>query len=179
MVDSGLISSGAQCDMKFKMKYSGRVIGVTIFWIVAVVAFLAYMYYFSGGSFLPAWLTVLTVSVMLFVLLSIPTFVSLTPFAIEIHCMVDLTQIKYFEIKRFAALEKRQMSWCLPLFCMPGVFGYYGYFIDLKSFRIIQVYARSWNNFVMIEDKASRRYIISVEDRDAFVAQLNKTISHE
>lgn len=169
-----VVSLGAQFDMKFKLRYDTLSRSMTAIFLTIIVAIVVYVYYNSGGSYLPAWITTLTVSIVLLSILSIPRLLILTPFSVEIHCLLEVTRISYDDIRSVKALDNKQMRWCFPFFGIFGIFGYYGYYIDLKHFRTFKIYARRWSNFVMIEDNFDHTYVVSLDDRDTFIEELDK-----
>lgn len=142
---------------------------ITSIFFVLLALGLTIAFYTSGGSYFPAWLSTLVVAIGLLGVLSIPRHVSLTPFSIEVRCVVEITRVAYPDIERVKILDPSAMRWTFPFFCAFGFFGYYGYFIDLRQFRTMRVYARRWSNFVLIEDRRGRRLIVSVEDPLALV----------
>lgn len=160
--------------MKFPMRYDKRSRYVTVIFGLLLISFLTLVFYTSGGSYFPAWLTTLAVSIMLLAVLSIPRMLILTSFSIEVHCLLEVTRISYKDIVRVKVLDSSQMKWCIPFFGVFGIFGYYGYFIDLKRFRTLKIYARRWSNFVMIEDRFQNVYVVSLDNRDEFIAQIDK-----
>lgn len=161
-------------EMKFQMKYDKRSRYVTVSFLLVVAILLGFAFYTSGGSYFPAWLTTLALSIMVLGMLSIPKKLVLTPFSLEVHCLMEITRIAYGDIVRVKLLEKGQMRWCVPFFGVYGVFGYYGYYLDLRRFRTVKVYGRRWSNFVMIEDRFHNLYVLAVEDCDELVKRLDK-----
>lgn len=158
--------------MKFSMKYDWRARLTTIFFVLLVVAVLSYAFYFSGGSYFPAWITVLVISVALLSTLSVPRYVLLTPFSIEVHCLVEVTRIEYKDIKSVCPLSRRDMRFLIPIFGIPGIFGYYGYFFNFRRMKIIKVYTRKWDDFVLIENSSGQQTIVGVPERETFLAEL-------
>lgn len=151
------------------MRTDKRCRWITSIFFTFLVAGLALAYYTSGGSYFPAWLSTLVVSISLLGVLSIPRRVLLTPFSIEVHCLVEVTRVAFPDIERVKLLEEREMRWVIPFFGIFGLFGYYGHFLDLKKMRTMRLYARRWSNFVLIEDRYGRRLVVAVEDPLALV----------
>lgn len=160
--------------MKIDMKYDKRSRYVTVSFLLIVALFLAFAFYTSGGSYFPAWLTTLALSIMVLGMLSIPKRLLLTPFSLEIHCLMEITRIAYGDIVRVKVLDQGEMRWCVPFFGVYGVFGYYGYYLDLRRFRTMKVYGRRWSNFVMIEDRFHNLFVVSVENSDELIEYLDK-----
>lgn len=159
--------------MKYQMKYDKQSRWITSIFGVLLLLCLAFIYYTSGGSYFPAWLTTLVVSIALLGVLSIPRHVDITSISVEIHCILELTRIPLYQIDRVKILDKSDMKWCFPFFGVFGIFGYYGYFFDLKRFRTFKMYSRRWSNFVLIEDIYENRVIVGVDDPLDFIAHID------
>ncbi|MEF9949668.1 MAG: PH domain-containing protein [Mucinivorans sp.] len=164
--------------MKFNLRYDKLARYLTVIFIAIIVAIITFVFYTSGGSYFPAWLTTLTVSIALLSILSIPLSLVLSPYSIEIYCLLEVTRIAYHDIASIKELTGKQMRWCIPILGIFGIFGYYGYFIDLSRFRLIKIYTRRWSNFVMIETKNHRRIVVGLDDREEFLTQLKHMRKH-
>jgi len=140
------------------------------------LAGLAYLYSNSGASYLPAWVTVIILALLMLAALSIPRFINISANTIEIHCLMELTTIPLDEIISIRRMEQKEMKWSapIPLLGIYGIFGYYGYYINLKQFKIFKVYCRQWNNFIMIENIYEDNFVISADDPDLFIEEVQK-----
>ena len=147
---------------------------ITTISLVLITAGLAYLYLNSGGSYLPAWMTVLILALLVFASLSIPRYMIISPTAVEIHCVVELTTTPYEDIISVRLMEQKEMKWAVPvpLLGIYGFFGYYGYFINLRRGRIFKVYSRKWNNFVMIENIYEDLIVVSADDPEKFISEV-------
>lgn len=166
--------------VKYKMRYSKLMLTMSVVLILAIIAVLVYFYIVSGGSFFPAWLTILGISIGLLVLLSIPRYVILSPQSIEIHCVLELTTIRYDDIVKIRTLTNDEMRFSVPFCGIFGLFGYYGYYINLKKMRTFRLYSRKWDNFVMVHDKFDNCFVFGVENSDELVKRvqsMNTTIN--
>ena len=154
---------------RFSMHTDKRARWTTSVFFVLLAAGLALVFYTSGGSYLPAWVSTLVASIALLGVLSIPRHALVTPFSVEVHCLVEVTRVAFSDIERVKLLENREMRWTVPFFGVYGLFGYYGYFLDLRKMRTVRVYGRRWSNFVLVEDRFARRLVVSVDDPQALV----------
>lgn len=162
--------------MKYKSRFDRRSKWITTIAALIVLAFGVWIYLRSESTFLPAWITVLLLAIVLLLAMSIPRFVEITHSSIEIHCVVELTNIPLDEIKQVTQLSDQQMKWCIPLGGVYGIFGYYGYYLDLKEWDTFKLYAREWKNFVAIENIYEQTIVVSVSDPEAFMQNL-KTLT--
>lgn len=160
------------------MKYDRLTICLTVAILLLFIAALTYFYTISGGSFLPAWLTILGLSVGLFVILSVPKYVIVSPQSVEIHCAMELTQIKLTNIERVKLISKKEMRYTIPIFGIMGFFGYFGYYINLRKMQIFKLYARKRANFVLIEDCCKKRHIFSIENPEEFIKLIDSKIKY-
>lgn len=158
------------------MRYDRLTTYLSMAILLLFVATLTYFYIVSGGSFLPAWLTILGLSVGLFIAMSIPKYVIVSPQSVEIHCVMELTQIKLANIERIKLLSKKEMRYSVPLCGIVGLFGYFGYYVDLRKMRIFKIYARKWDNFVLIDDCFNNRHIFSIENPEEFIKLIDSKI---
>lgn len=152
-----------------KVKFDKRSKWFTVIITVIVLAIGTWIYLRSGGSFLPAWITVLGSAILLLMIMSIPKGVRLTNKSIEIHCLVELTSIDFDDIVSIKILERRDLNPCLPLFGVFGFFGYYGVYYSFSLKDTFRMYCKRWKNQVLIERNDERFFVISVDDPAEFV----------
>lgn len=138
---------------------------------VVSISALVYLAFTSTGSYLPGWFALVVVAFLALASLSIPRFLVLTARSVELHCLVKLEVMPRREIKRVKIVTDHQMRWVVPVPFMGtyGVFGYYGYYIDIRGRKLVKVYARGWNNFVLIEDIYEEVMIVGTRDSQEFV----------
>jgi len=105
-------------------------------------------------------------------ILSVPRYILVGEGAVEIHCVLELTTIRYEDLVSVRRVRRSEMKYCFPLFGSYGFFGYYGYYYNLRYWDMVRVYAGSWSRFVEIEDIYEQKYIISCTDPDAFIADV-------
>lgn len=168
-------STDKQTDSKkFRFRLDRRAKIITSLALLLLAAGVAYLVYESSGSYLPAWFLTLAVALILLAVLSIPRFVLVSPHSVEIHCTMELVKIPIRDIKSIRAVEKSEMRFCFPLWGVYGIFGYYGYYFNLKKKKGAKMYASKWKNFVLIEDIYEDFYVISSDDPQEFIAQIDK-----
>ncbi|GHV01763.1 hypothetical protein FACS1894159_10010 [Bacteroidia bacterium] len=141
--------------------------------VVTVTALLSLLAgYYSHGGYFMAWVLSLVAGVAGLYALSIPRYIEIGQEAIEIHCVLELTTIRYEDLVSIRKLQPSDMRYCFPLLGSYGFFGYYGYYYNLLYWDVVKVYAGCWNNFVELEDIYEQRYIVSCDDPDAMIADL-------
>jgi hypothetical protein len=55
-----------------------------------------------------------------------------------------------------------------------GLFGYYGYYLNLRTLDWVRVYASQWSNLVMIVDNCEQHYLVSTDDPDCLIAAIER-----
>lgn len=136
---------------------------------VLVVAVTAGFFVVAGTAYLPAWFLTFAAALILLYILSIPRFVRVTRDAFEIHCIVELTTIHMTDIKAVRRVWVEDMRAVWPLLGSYGFGGYFGYYLDFKSWEIVKIYAREWGNFVLVEDIYEDKYIVSCDHPDELI----------
>lgn len=161
---------------RYKMKMDKRVKWITSITMVVLIGFFVYFYMTSGGSYLPGWFTLLIMALIALLGLSIPKFINITHNSLEIHCIMELTQIPKENIKSIEIIAKSEMDWCIPVPFLGiwGVFGYYGYYFDFKNFKLFRLFAKQWSNFVKIEDIYEEVTVIAMPDPERLIEQIKK-----
>lgn len=153
-----------------KSRYS---VYVTVIVSLIVVAFYFLFIAGSSGSYLVAWYLSLSLAVLALLIMSMPRFIKITNESIEIHCVVDLTLIPFTEIESIEKVSFRSSFRFFPLIASLGFLGFFGYYLDLKHFRLVRVYATSMRRLVMIATKRPRHYLVSVENPDEFIEMIS------
>lgn len=159
-----------------RLKFDRRVKIMTVIFSLIIIAIGTWVYIRSGGSFLPAWITILGAATLLLTIMSIPKGVVVTPNSVEIHCLVEMTSIKFGDITSVKILEKRSLNPCLPILGIFGFFGYFGFYYSFRLKRVFKIYTRSWRNMVLIERGHGRTFVISVENPNEFVRKISEHI---
>ncbi|MCC8089502.1 MAG: PH domain-containing protein [Rikenellaceae bacterium] len=159
-------------DFKYRLNRKSKRLTV-IFLLVSFVLILLCNYY-SFSGFLPAWVISLLVTTAALYILSIPKYVRVTDSTLEIHCMIELTNIPLQNIKNIRQIDKKDMKYTAPLLGSYGFFGFYGYFYDFSKMSFVKMYASAWENFIMIEDIYEDTYIINCSEPAELVKLVEK-----
>lgn len=159
--------------MRFRQRFDYISIFLTILITAIALAFGTGIFLTSTSSFMPAWITLLLTGVILLVVTSIPRSVEITPDALEIHCIVELT---YIPLDKIISAKQVKFKSILPFQVLGvfGFFGYYGYFLSLKNLKLFRVYARSWRNLVQIETTDHKHYLLSIPKIQEFLTMLEE-----
>lgn len=110
--------------------------------------------------------------------MSIPRRVVVGDTALEIRCIVEITHIKYADLRSIRRILPETMKKKFVFFGSYGFFGYYGYYIDGKSWETLKLYCKQWDNFIEITDAYEKRYIISSPAPDDLVAAVTRAIRY-
>lgn len=161
-------------DHKFRFRLDRRAQWLTITALAVIATGVGGLFYVSGGSYLPAWFSTVVVASLLLAALSIPRFMRVSPHSVEVHCLLELVKIPIREIRYVRFIEPGQMRFCLPIWGIYGIGGYYGYFFNLRERRICRVYASQWRNFVRIETVDGGQYVVSCDDPATFVERIEQ-----
>lgn len=161
---------------KFKQKYDRRAVWISIIAFLVGMAVIMYIAFTSGGSYLPGWIGMVLVAMLALMSLSVPRYLLVTRDAIEIHCLVKFEQIHFNAIKSIKAVNKKHARWLwpIPMIGSFAVLGYYGYYIDLYNRKVVKLYAKAYNNLVIVEDIYEDIYILGVPDADKFIDVFEK-----
>ncbi len=157
----------------YKYRFDRR----TLYWTLAHLVVFTLMgvglYYLYEGGYFSAWFTSFIVAAVALMALSIPRKIIVKDDSVEIRCLLDITEIQRADIRAVRPItDPQRMKWMIPLFGACGFFGYYGYFLDLRRFERVRIYASVWRNFVEIEDHYDERIIVSCPDVERLVAEL-------
>ena len=160
--------------MRYKYILDERCKRLTIIFAVIIVGLGLVAYFFSPGNYLSAWYIAFALAILALLVLSIPRFIKIDGNSLEIHCIVELTQIKMEDIKSVRKIDRGRMKYCFPLLGSYGFFGYYGYYFNLSEMNLVKVYASKWDDFVMIEDIYDNIYIVNCDRSDELVRLVNR-----
>ncbi len=163
-----------QTDSKFRFRLDRRARWVSVIALAAIAAGVGALFYVSGGSYLPAWFATVVTASLLLAALSIPRFMRVSPHSVEVHCVMELVKIPIPEIRHIRFVEPRQMRFCLPIWGIYGVGGYYGYYVNLRERRVFRLCASQWRNFVQIDTATKGSYVISCDDPARFVELIER-----
>ena len=158
------------CGMDSRSRY------ITSAVVLLAALGVAAMYFLSAGDYLPAWSLFFMLTLGTLCGLSIPRFVRVGESAVEIHCIVEITELPYDMIRSVRIRSGR--SRVVPLLASFGFFGYFGFYLDLDNWDIVRVYGGSMRSLVEIEDIFERRYAVGVSDPQAFVEALGRHVEY-
>lgn len=161
-------------DHKFRFRLDKRAKWYTAIALLIIASGVGWLFYTSGGSYLPAWFATVVVALLLLAALSIPRFMRVSPHSVEIHCAMELIKIPIRDIRHIRFIERRQMRFSFPIWGIYGIGGYYGYYFSLPERKIFRLCATQWHNLILIEDIYEDTYIVSCDDPATFVAAVEQ-----
>ena len=144
---------------------------------VLFAAIIAALLILVDGGYILAWFISIVIAVVALMALSIPRRIILSEDGVEICCISDYTHIPYKEIASIRAVSEEEMKFIMPIFAASGFFGYYGSFIDFKSWDFVKIYASKWSNFVEITDIYEDKYYISCDKGDVLIRRVKSCAS--
>lgn len=169
-------------EYRYKTDHKTRYLtAIHLFVFVAIAAALCIL---VDGSYILAWFISIVIAVIALMALSIPRRIILSDEGVEICCISDYTHIPYKEIASIRKVSADDMKFVMPIFAASGFFGYYGSFIDFKSWDFVKIYASKWKNFVEITDIYEDKYYISCDKGEELIRRVEgcaslKTDSNE
>ena len=140
------------------------------FMVFAVIA--AALCLLVDGGYILAWFISIVIAVIALMALSIPRRILLSDDGIEKCCISDYTHIAYKEVAAIRAVTDEEMRYIMPIFAASGFFGYYGSFIDFKSWDFVKIYASKWCNFIEITDIYEDKYYISCDQSEELIGRV-------
>ncbi len=158
----------------FKYK-NGR---YTLYWtavyiVVIILLVVALMLLYEGG-YVSAWFGSFIVALLALMLMSVPRKIVIAENSMQIRCLLDITEISLADIASVRAVSRKEMGWKFPLFGSVGFFGYFGHYLDFKKFRLVEIYATEWGNFVEIQTIYEDTYYVSCNERDKLITLLQE-----
>lgn len=154
-------------------KMDRRARRLTAVWLfVAVAILLAVTLLWGEGGYITAWAVSFASAVMLLYIMSVPRKIIVGDTALEIRCTVEITRIKYSELRSVRRIPPEAMHGRWVMLGSYGLFGYYGYYIDWRNWEPIKLYCKQWDNFIEITDVWEQRYIISSPAPDDVVSAI-------
>ncbi len=159
---------------KFKYRLDKR--ARTITWSIAggVALVAGALWLFAPGEYLSAWFVSTAMAIVLLCFLSSPRSIRVTDKAVEIRCTIEITHITYNRLRSVRRVERSGLRPFVPLFASPGFLGWFGYWLDVRSWDMVKVYVTSWDRLVLIEDIYEQRYLVNVGDPDKLVESIEQ-----
>ncbi len=156
----------------FKYTFGRRIrwasIGVLVLIVVAVLA----LYQLYDGGYISAWFLSLTVAIVALCVLSIPRQIRVDDASVEIHCILEMTEIELIDVVSVEHVERQHIKWLVPTLASYGLFGYYGYYFNLRTLDWVHVYATKWSDLVMITDKYEQQFLVSCDEPERLITTI-------
>ena len=156
----------------FKYTFGRRIRWVSIGVLALIVAVVFALYLLYDGGYISAWFLSITVAVIALCVLSIPRQIRIDEATIEIHCILELTEIELIDVASVERVERQQIKWLLPLVASFGLFGHYGIYFDFRTLDWVHVYATQWDNLVMITDKCEQQFLVSSDEPERLISTI-------
>ena len=158
----------------FKYKNGRYTLYWTMVYIAIIILFTLLLMQLYEGGYVSAWFGSFIVALIALMLMSVPRKIVITEHTMQIRCLLDITEINRSEISSVRAVSRKDMRWKFPIFGSVGFFGYFGKFIDFKRFRLVEIYATEWGNFVEIKTIYEDTYYVSCHERSRLIALLQE-----
>lgn len=158
----------------FKYTFGRRTRWVSIGVLALIVAVVCALYLLYDGGYISAWFLSITVAVIALCVLSIPRQIRINEATIEIHCVLEMTEIELIDVASVERVERQQIKWLLPIVASFGLFGYYGIYFDFRVLDWVHVYASHWDNLVMITDKYEQQFLVSSDEPERLISTIEE-----
>lgn len=156
----------------FKYTFGRRIRWASIGVLALIVAVVFALYLLYDGGYISMWFLSVTVAVVALCVLSIPRHIRIDEASIEIHCILEMTDIELIDVASVERVERQQIKWLVPTLASYGLFGYYGYYLDLRTLDRVHVYATKWSDLVMITDKYEQQFLVSCDDPEQLISAI-------
>ena len=156
----------------FKYTFGRRIRWASIGVLALIVAVVFALYLLYDGGYISMWFLSVTVAVVALCVLSIPRHIRIDEASIEIHCILEMTEIELIDVASVERVERQQIKWLVPTLASFGLFGYYGYYLDLRTLDRVHVYATKWSDLVMITDKYEQQFLVSCDDPEQLISAI-------
>ncbi len=158
----------------FKYKNGRYTLYWTAVYLIIIILLVALLMQLYEGGYVSAWFVSFIVALVALMLMSVPRKIVITEQTMQIRCLLDITEIALSEISSVRAVGRKEMGWKFPIFGSVGFFGYFGYYIDFRRFRLVEIYATEWGNFIEIQTIYEDTYYVSCNERDKLIALLQE-----
>ncbi len=156
----------------FKYTFGRRIRWASIGVLALIVTVVFALYLLYDGGYISMWFLSVTVAVVALCVLSIPRHIRIDEASIEIHCILEMTEIELIDVASVERVERQQIKWLVPTLASYGLFGYYGYYLDLRTLDRVHVYATKWTDLVMITDKYEQQFLVSCDDPEQLISAI-------
>ncbi|HIS33382.1 MAG TPA: hypothetical protein IAA79_00420 [Candidatus Avirikenella pullistercoris] len=143
-----------------------------------ILGIFLYFFFSSSGTYLSAWFMSIALAVCLLFVISFPRRIKITDSDVEIHCVLEMTNIPLADIKRIHPIERYRLKRIIPILGSYGFGGFYGYYFDLMYFRVIRMYATKLSGLVIIQNIYNERYIVNCENPRLLIGAIRKKIEN-
>ena len=99
----------------FSYTFGRRIRWVSIGVLILIVAAVFALYLLYDGGYISAWFLSITVAIIALCVLSIPRHIRIDDARVEIHCILEMTEIELIDIVSVERVERREMRWALPI----------------------------------------------------------------
>ena len=158
----------------FRYTFGCRTRWVSIGVLALIVAVVCALYLLYDGGYISAWFLSVTVAIIALCVLSIPRQIRINEATIEIHCVLEMTEIELIDVASVVRVERQQIKWLLPMVASFGLFGYYGIYFDFRTLDWVHVYASQWDNLVMITDKYEQQFLVSSDEPERLISTIEE-----
>lgn len=158
----------------FRYTFGRRTRWVSIGVLALIVAAVCALYLLYDGGYISAWFLSVTVAIIALCVLSIPRQIRINEATIEIHCVLEMTEIELIDVASVVRVERQQIKWLLPMVASFGLFGYYGIYFDFRTLDWVHVYASQWDNLVMITDKYEQQFLVSSDEPERLISTIEE-----
>lgn len=125
-----------------------------------------------------AWAVSLIVALITLCILSIPRNITVSDTSLEIRCLVEITRLHIPDLRSIRRVDRTEMKKLFPLAAGHGLFGYYGYYIDRRSWETVKLYCTQWDNFVEITDIFEKRIYVNCNDIDGLIDAVRRSSTY-
>ncbi|MFI3265872.1 MAG: PH domain-containing protein [Rikenellaceae bacterium] len=153
----------------FKYKYSKGLIRWSVFAFLIVLLAIYLVRIVTENHYLFAWIMGVFMALVIFATLSIPRFIKVGSAILEIHCLLEMTQIPMEDIVSVSKIERNDIKWVVPIIASCGFCGHFGYYLDLRNWNTFKVYASSRKNLVAIQDIYEDIYLVNCDQADELI----------
>lgn len=156
----------------FKYTFGRRIRWASIGVLALIVAAVFALYLLYDGGYISMWFLSVTVAIVALCVLSIPRHIRIDEASIEIHCILEMTEIELIDVASVERVERQQIKWLVPTLASHGLFGYYGYYLNLRTLDRVHVYATKWSDLVLITDKYEQQFLVSCDDPEQLISAI-------
>lgn len=149
--------------------WSNSVIVITLITVLIIIGVVFSFWYYRAISPFFRWtLTLAIVIPILYVFLSIPLCLSITPTDLTIKKIGGTKRMPIDDIKSISLVRSGMLNNSTRIFGSGGLFGYLGYFRS-PSLGKYEVFATEWKNLILIETTSEKKIVISSQNPNELV----------